>query len=93
MLLTDLLLKVENVEPGAELKSHGYGHWSIVNPRKRNPTQTDQPLMLARVVTFPGTHPKTGLPVNKVDHVKIVGNTGPRKQLRVWMLLWGVTLR
>lgn len=93
MLLTDLMLKVENVEPGAELKSHGYGNWSIVNPRKRNPTQTNMPLMLARVVTFPAMHPKTGSPVNQVHYVEIVGNTGPRKKLRVWMVLWGVNLR
>ena len=38
-------------------------------------------------------HPKTGSPVNQIHYVKIVGNTGPRKKLRVWMVLWGVPIQ
>jgi len=93
MLITDLLLKVEDVEPGAELRSLGNGYWSLVNPRKRNPTQTDQPLMLATIRTVEHMNPVTKETFNKVHDVKIVGNTGPRKQLRVWMVLWGVDLQ
>ena len=91
MLLVELMKKVKNVEPGADINSDGMGHWTIYNPRKRNPTQTDQPLVLARV--FIKMARWKGGAVTEVVHVKILGNTGPHKQLRVWMLLWGVPLK
>lgn len=89
MLLTDLMNKVTNVEPGATLRSHGYGYWSIENPSRRNPG-SNKPYMLARIITK--TTSKSEAPTNEVYRVKITGNTSPRKQLRTWMILWGVPL-
>lgn len=90
MLLTELMLKVSNVEPKSELRNYSTGQWVIEAPAigKNGKSRIT---VLAKIQTKTVTY--KGSVVNEVVNARLLTNTERRRAMKTWLLLWGVTLK
>lgn len=90
MLLIDLMKKVENVEPKAELRSYGFGRWILEAPATGKNGKS-RIIVLAKIQTKTVTY--KGSVVNEVVSAKTRPNTERRRAIKTWLTLWGVSLK
>lgn len=90
MLLMDLMKKVQNIEPTAELRSYGIGKWVLEAPTSgksnKNPV-TVLAKFQTKIVTYKGST------VNEVISARTLPNTERRRAIKTWLALWGVPLK
>lgn len=90
MLLTDLMKKVQNIEPTAELRSYGIGKWVLEAPTiGRN--GKSRVTVLAKFQTKIAT--SKGFTVNEIVYARTLPNTERRRAMKTWLTLWGVPLK
>lgn len=90
MLLTDLMKKVQNIEPTAELRSYGIGRW-VLEASTIGRNGKSRVTVLAKFQTKTVTY--KGSVVNEVVNARTLPNTERRRAIKTWLALWGVPLK